>query len=146
MKRATILTATLALCLAGFASEALAGDPPCPPGSGLNLFVQKKNYRFGETVKFMLYKNPSTMDDMPANLEGSYYIISYRQGNRGKEFYTSRREPFGTSLDLGKKLVFTWDQWDNERLHRAQPGQWRIRFVAPKGNISKPLEVRFTIR
>jgi hypothetical protein len=132
------------VALALLASAALA-VPPDPPGGGLRLYVQKKTYRVGEPVKFMLYKHGNTVDDMPADLERSYYIIEKRTaGNRGREFYTSCREPVGQSLNLDTRRTFGWDQLDNERTHRAQPGQWRLKFYTP--HISpKPLVVYFRI-
>ena len=93
----------------------------------------------------MLYKHAG-VDDMPANLEGSYYVIEYREGNRGVEFYTSRKNPLGTTLNLETERIWRWNQKDNERTHEAQPGRWRIKFYAPRGNISKPLVAAFSIR
>jgi len=137
-------TALLLLACTLLSSAAWAA-PDGPPGGGLKLYVAKKTYRVGEPVKLLLYKHAG-VDDTPANLEGSYYIIESRQGNHGREFFTSDREPFGTNLDLETELRFKWDQWDNERTHKARPGQWRVRFFAPHGNIGKPLEVYFKIQ
>jgi len=147
MRTSTRITALAALALVGFAllaSDASA-QPPDPPGGGLRVYTQKKTYRVGERVKFMLYKHGNTMDDMPANLDRSYYIIERRtRNNRGREFYTSDREPVGDSLNIDTKRVFTWDQLDNERTHRAQPGQWRLKFYTPRIT-PKPLVVHFRI-
>ena len=127
------------------ASAVEAWPVPKPPGGGLKLYVAKQKYEVGEPVRFMLYKHAG-VDDTPANLEGSYYIIESRKGNKGREFYTSDREPFGKQLDLETEQVWSWDQQDNERTHRAQPGPWRLLFYAPKGNIGKkPLKVYFKI-
>jgi hypothetical protein len=146
MKAFSRLRAMALLLLAGMLSTPAAwAAPDGPPGGGLKLYVAKKTYRVGEPVRLLLYKHAG-VDDTPANLEGSYYLIESRQGNHGREFFTSDREPFGTTLDLETELRFRWDQWDNERTHRARPGQWRVRFFAPKGNISKPLEAYFTIQ
>ncbi|MBW1971984.1 MAG: hypothetical protein DRG20_06055 [Deltaproteobacteria bacterium] len=148
MKKTIILTMAFALFIffSSFALESLAWRPPPKPGGGLALYVKKHNYQVGETVKFMLYKHAG-VDDTPANLEGSYYVISKKKdNNKWREFYTSRKNPFGTTLNLETPLVWTWDQKDNERTHRAKPGEWRLRFFAPKGNISEPLKVKFTIR
>ena len=119
--------------------------PPDPAGGGLRVYAQKKTYRVGEPVKFLLYKHGNTVDDMPANLTRSYYIIEKRTpNNRGREFYTSEREPVGQSLNLDTKRVFGWDQLDNERTHRAQAGQWRLKFYTPRIS-PKPLVVNFRI-
>jgi hypothetical protein len=145
----TLRAAMSMLLLAGLclvAKDCPAWDVPDVPGGGLRLYVEKTTYRVGEPVRFMLFKHVG-VDDMPANLEGSYYVIERREGNRGVEFYTSKREPFGTSLGLEKELIWKWNQKDNERTHTAEPGKWRLRFYAPKGNIgSKPLEAYFTIQ
>lgn len=148
MKKATILIAMFVLCFMGlsqFAPSASAWDEPGPPGGGLQVYVEKATYRVGEPVRFMLYKHAG-VDDMPANLEGSYYVIEYREGNRGVEFYTSRKNPLGTTLNLETERIWRWNQKDNERTHEAQPGRWRIKFYAPRGNISKPLVAAFSIR
>jgi len=127
------------------ASVVEAWPVPKPPGGGLKVYVAKKAYQVGEPIKFMLYKHAGA-DDTPANLEDSYYIIESRKGNKGREFYTSDREPFGKVLDLETEQLWSWDQRDNEQTHRAWPGQWRLLFYAPKGNIGKkPLKVYFKI-
>lgn len=146
------MTTRLVLCVLTFlvactmvTTAAVAWPVPSPPGGGLKLYVEKTTYRVGEPIRFMLYKHAG-VDDMPANLEGSYYIIESRQGGHGREFYTSNREPLGTKLSLETERIWSWDQKDNERTHKAKPGQWRLRFYAPKGNVgAKPLEVHFRI-
>jgi len=117
-----------------------------PPGGGLTISVQKPIYKIGENVVFILVKYAG-VDDTPANLTGCYYIISKQKDNgKWREFYTSKRDPFNfTTLGLEKKFRFKWDQKDNERTHRAKPGDWRIKFFAPHGNISKPLIATFKI-
>jgi hypothetical protein len=147
MKTTVRISTVAALATIGLAlltSGAFAA-PPDPPGGGLRLYVQKRTYRVGEPIKFMLYKHGNTVDDMPANLTRSYYIIEKRTpNNRGREFYTSEREPVGTSLNLDTRRVFGWDQLDNERTHRARPGQWRLKFYTPRIS-PKPLVVHFRI-
>ena len=125
-------------------SDRLAQAQTPPPGGGLEMYVKKHTYQSGEVVKFKLRKYAG-VDDMPANLQDSYYLIEKNMGDHWREFYTSRKNPFGSSLPLETDKVWTWDQKDNETTHRALPGQWRLRFFAPKGNVRSPMEVRFAI-
>ena len=135
-----------AASLTMLASSCFAWDVPDPPGGGLKLYAHKKAFHMAEPVEFMLYKHGNTVDDVPARLKGSYYIIERRQGNRGVEFYTSRRNPFGTSLNLDTECVWTWDQRDNERENRTRAGQYRIKFYAPQELPGGPLVVPFRIK
>lgn len=109
---------------------------------GLSLTVSKDAYALGEEVVFTL-KNTGDQD---INLKKSYYVIQYKKDKKAKEFYTSARGPFEKlTLKPGKTKKITWDQWDNERENKAQPGQWRIMFYTPKAKL-KPVKGAFRIK
>ncbi|MBN2200182.1 MAG: hypothetical protein JW747_10080 [Candidatus Aminicenantes bacterium] len=117
-------------------------DPVVVSSSGeIKLTVTKDKWTLGEKVVFE-FKNtkPQTAD-----LTDSYYIIERREGNKGKEFFTSDKSPFD-DLELGQNEVRTWkwDQRDNERTHKAQPGLWHIKLHAP-GIRPQPFVVTFRI-
>lgn len=119
-----------------------ADDPVVVSSSGeIRLSVAKTEWNPGEKVVFE-FKNtkPQTAD-----LTDCYYIIEYREGSGGAEFFTSDRNPF-QDLSLGQNEVRTWkwDQRDNERTHKAQPGPWRIKLYAP-GIRPQPFIVTFKI-
>ncbi|MBW2179540.1 MAG: hypothetical protein JRG81_04085, partial [Deltaproteobacteria bacterium] len=120
-----------------------AGDRPAD--GGLTISAKKPLYSVGETVIFSLIKYAGA-DDTNADLSDCYYIIPKKKDNgKWREFYTSPKNPFSFKiLGLEKKFNFNWDQKDNERTHQARPGEWRIKFFAPKGNIGEPLVAKFT--
>ncbi|MCX6557525.1 MAG: hypothetical protein NTW95_08885 [Candidatus Aminicenantes bacterium] len=106
------------------------------------LSTTKEEYAPGEAVGFELNNTQVKTID----LSGFYYIIGRSDGDKYKEFYTSAKEPFaGVKLKTGEKRAWFWDQWDNERLAKAQPGNWRIRFFAPAA-LDKPFIVHFKIK
>jgi len=103
--------------------------------------MAQTTYAQGEEVKFQVHNTGNNT----ADLEGCYYVIKHREGTQGEEFFTSRRNPFEVrSLDTDHKQGWTWDQWDNERQHKAPAGQWKLVFFAPKVAFS-PVEVEFKI-
>jgi hypothetical protein len=119
-------------------------EPPVVVGSSgvFKLSTTKEEYAPGEAVGFEL-KNTQVKT---IDLTGFYYIIERKDGNKAKEFYTSAKEPFaGLKLKTGEKRLWYWDQWDNERLAKAQPGRWRIKFFAPAA-LNKPFIVHFKIK
>jgi len=106
------------------------------------LSTTKPEYAAGEAVGFEL-KNTLAKE---VNLAGFYFIIERRDEGVGKEFYSSAKEPFGgVKMKTGDKRAWFWDQWDNERLAKAQPGSWRIKFYAPLER-DKPFTVPFKIK
>jgi hypothetical protein len=106
------------------------------------LSTTQAEYAPGEAVGFEL-KNTLSRN---VNLAGFYFIIERRDEGVGKEFYTSAKEPFGgLKLKPGDKRLWYWDQWDNERLAKAAPGSWRIKFYAPQER-QKPFTVPFKIK
>ena len=108
----------------------------------LRLSTTKPEYAPGEAVGFEL-KNTLAKN---VNLAGFYFIIERRDEGVGKEFYTSAKEPFGgVKMKTGDKRAWFWDQWDNERLAKAAPGSWRIKFYAPLVR-EKPFTVPFKIK
>lgn len=119
-------------------------EAPVVVGSSgeLQLSTTKEEYAPGEAVGFELKNTMAKSVD----LAGFYYIIERRDEGMAREFYTSAREPFaGPKLKTGDKRVWYWDQWDNERLAKAQPGKWRIKFFAPAA-LDKPFIVHFKIK
>ncbi len=119
-----------------------ADDPVIVSSSGeIRLSMPKTEWVFGENVVFELKNTRS----QPADLTGCYYLIERHQGNEGVEFFTSDKNPF-EDLKLSQNEVRTWkwDQRDNERTHKAQPGQWRLKLYAPAIR-TKPFVVTFKI-
>jgi hypothetical protein len=112
------------------------------PKGEISLTTSKPQYALGETVEFFLGNTKTT----PLDLHGNYYIIEYRVGNVGKEFFTSLKDGFANPiLDPGVKKKLTWDQWDNERKNAAWNGPWRIKFYIPALG-SAPLITTFKIK
>lgn len=108
----------------------------------LTLTTSKEEYGPEENVRFTLSFTGTTT----ANLNDCYYIIEYREEQKGIEFYTSSREPFNqVNMSSGQKINWTWDQWDNERQHKAHPGRWRVKFYAPHQLQGGPLVAYFRI-
>lgn len=175
---------------------------PLPETAGIRLYVEKKSYEPGETVRFMLYDHLITSNDheffyfyeytnikrIPGSkppqftadriekkipkgtenpnlglcslvgmrtgtgkshqiLDGSYYVIQHKTDQGWRDFFTSKKEPFTKELEVGKGLVWGWDQMDKEETNKAKPGEWRLVFhgrYLDSGDDDKR-SVRFTI-
>jgi len=112
---------------------------PQPAQGGLDLSTSQSVYEVGEPVAFVI-KN---FHFDPVSIGSNFFIIQYREDNKPKEFYTGKYQPM--TLEPGEERQFTWDQWDNEHQHKAQPGVWRIIFRAPDVT-DKPLRAVFRIK